>query len=123
MVGVGIHGAADAIDELQGVYGLAVNKALQIDVIEAVLGLQTVSHALCDGLYDDNGSVEIRALVHLPNNPINECAKEVAFAELYDALGALRLCGGICIKGLHDDFFVISTCRYFEISTKILPKF
>ena len=113
MVSVGVHGAADAIDELQRVHGLAINEALQVDMIETVLSLQTVSHALCDGLDNDDRSIEIGALVHLPHNPIDECAKKVAFAKLYDALGALRLCGGTCIKGLHNYF---SLFRHVDIS-------
>ena len=103
VVCVGVHCAADAIDELQRVHGLAVNEALQVDMIETVLRLQTICHALCDGLDDDDRSIEIGALVHLPHNPIDECAKKVAFAKLYDALGALRLSGGSFIKGLHID--------------------
>ena len=94
VVGVGIDGTADAINKFQGVHGLPVNKALQVNMIEAVLGLQAVGHALSNGLYDDDRCIKVSALIHLPHNPVYECAKEVTLAKLDDTLGAMCLWSG-----------------------------
>ena len=112
MVGIRIHGAADAVDHLQRVHGLTVDEALEVYVIEAVLCLQTLGHTLGNGLYDDNGSVEVGLLVHLPDDPVNECAEEVAFAKLYDSLRALCLGSGVGIQGLHKNTEIRILPRY-----------
>ena len=70
-------------------------------MIETVLGLELFCHAMCYGLHDDNGGIEVGAPIHLPYNPIDECTQEVSFAELYDALRALCLCGCCGIEGKH----------------------
>ena len=54
MVGIRIHGAADAVDHLKRVHGLTVDESLQVHVVEAVLCLQTLGHALGNGLNDDD---------------------------------------------------------------------
>jgi len=84
---VGVQRAADDVDTLEGVDGLAVLATLQVNVVETVLGVEPVDHTVLDGLYDDDRSVEVGLLVHVPDNPINECAEEVSLAELDDLLG------------------------------------
>ena len=74
-------------------------------MIEAVLLLQACCHSLGDGLNDDDrgagGIWPDRGVVHLPDNPIYERAKEVAFAKLNNALRTLSLgCGG-GVEGFH----------------------
>ena len=79
---VGVQCAADDVDTLEGVDGLAVLTTLQVDVIQTVLTVQPVDHAAVDGLYDNNRTVEVGLLVHVPDNPINECTKEVSLTKL-----------------------------------------
>ena len=110
MVGIRIHGAADAVDHLKRVHGLTVDKPLQVHVVEAVLCLQTLGHALGNGLDDNDRGIEICFLIHLPNNPIYESAKEVALAKLYNALRALYLKSGGAVEFLH----FLSLLRYYD---------
>ena len=119
MVGIRIHGAADAVDHLKRVHGLTVDKPLQVHVVEAVLCLQTLGHALGNGLDDNDRGIEICFLIHLPDNPIYESAEEVAFAKLYDALWTDGLGSGCAVEFLHNlslfRCFVISLFRYHVI--------
>ncbi len=89
---VGIQAAANDVDTLEGVHRLAVLAALQVDVVQAVLAVEPVDHTAIEGLDDDDGTIEVCLLVHVPDDPIYECAEEVAFAELNDLFGhdALR---------------------------------
>ena len=82
-------------------------------MIEAVLCLQALSHTLRYGLHDDDRGIEICFLIHLPNNPIYESAKEVALAKLYNALRALYLKSGGAVEFLH----FLSLLRYYVITT------
>ena len=113
MVGIRIHGAADAVDHLQRVHGLTVDEPLQVHVVEAVLCLQTLGHALSNGLNDNDGGVEVGFLIHLPDYPIYESAEEVAFAKLYDALGTDGLGSCSAVKCLHNLSF-FSLFRYYD---------
>ena len=79
---IGVQRTADDVDALQRVHGLAVLTTLQVHVIEAVLGIEPVHHTFFNRLYDDNATVEVSLLVHIPDNPIYECAEEVTFTEL-----------------------------------------
>ena len=84
---VGVEGAADAVDACQRVDGLAVQTALQVDVVEAVLSVEPLGHAVLDGLYDYDAAVEVGILVHVVDNPVYKGAEEVALTELDDSLG------------------------------------
>ena len=87
--------AADDVDQIDAVHGLAVLQSLEIQVIQAVLLVEPADHALLDGLDHDDGAVEIGFLVGLPDNPLDERAEEVALTELDDLFGVLlRLRGG-----------------------------
>lgn len=94
VLGVEVQRAADDVDAVEAVDDLAVQLALQVHVVEAVLAVQPVHHALLDGLYHDHAGVEVGATVHVPDDPVNKAAQKVAFAELDDSLGctALRSC-------------------------------
>ena len=92
---IGAQAPADDVDQVDAVHGLAVLESLEIQVIQAVLFVKPADHALLDGLHHDDGAVEIGFLVGLPDDPLDECAEEVPFAELDDLLGVLlRLRGG-----------------------------
>ena len=51
-------------------------------MVQAVLTIQPVNHTAVYGLYDDDGAVEVGLLVHVPDNPINECAEEITLTKL-----------------------------------------
>ncbi len=64
-------------------------------MIEAVLTFEEL-HYECVGcaLHYDYRRVEVGLVVHVLDNPVNECAEEVAFAKLYDSFGGDSL--GCC---------------------------
>ena len=82
ILGVGVQCAADNVDALQGVHGLTVLAALQVDVVQAVLTVQPLYHTLVDRLYDNDTTIEVGLLVHVPDNPIYECTEEVSLTKL-----------------------------------------
>ncbi len=82
ILGVGVQRTANDVDTLQRVHGLAVLTTLQVHMVQAVLGVEPVHHTSFNGLYDNDTTVEVGLLVHVPDNPINECAEEVSFTEL-----------------------------------------
>ena len=51
-------------------------------MIETVLGIEPVNHTFLNRLYNDYRTIEVCLLVHVPDNPIYECAEEVTFTEL-----------------------------------------
>ena len=65
---------------------LAVEASLQVDVIESVLAVKPLNHTLVDRLNDNYRTVEVGLCVHVPYNPVNECAEEVTLAKLDDFL-------------------------------------
>ena len=79
---VGVQRATDDVDALQGVDGLTVLTTLQVNMIQTVLTVQPVDHTLVDGLYDDNRTIEVGLLVHIPDNPINKSTEEVTLTKL-----------------------------------------
>ena len=79
---IGAQAPADDVDQVDAVHGLAVLESLEIQVIQAVLLVEPADHALLDGLHHDDGAAKIGLLVGLPDDPLDERAKEVAFAEL-----------------------------------------
>ena len=89
---IGVQTAADDVNTLQRVDGLAVLTSLQVYMIEAVLGIEPIGHTFLDGLYDNDASVEVGLLVHVPDDPVNERTEEITFTELNYFLGhhALR---------------------------------
>ena len=91
---VWVKGAADDVDTLKAVYGLSVETALEVYMVEAVLTIEPVYHTSFYRLYDNNATVEVGLLIHVPNNPVNECAEEVSLTELNDFLWhhAFRRC-------------------------------
>ena len=92
ILAVWVQGAANHVDALQRIHGLAVLAALQVDVVQAVLAVEPFCHTALDRLYDNDRTVEVGLLVHVPDNPINERAEEVSFAKLNHFFGhhALR---------------------------------
>ncbi len=92
VLSVGVQTAADDVDTLQRVDGLAVLTTLQVHVVQAVLTIQPLNHTLSQRLYDDDRTIEVSLLVHVPDNPINKGAQEISFTELNNFLGhhALR---------------------------------
>jgi len=98
---IGVQGPADHVDALQRVYGLTVLAALQVHVVEAVLTVQHIGHALLDGLHHDDTAVEVGLLVHIPDDPIHECAEEVALAELYHLFRHHALRSELFVKWFH----------------------
>lgn len=64
-------------------------KTLQVQVIETVLLVEPVHKAFLYGLHNDYGCIEVGLLVGLPDYPVDECAEEVAFAELNDLFRVL----------------------------------
>ena len=82
VLSIGVQRAADHVDTLEGVHGLAVLTTLQVHMVQAVLSVQPVHHTLLNGLYYYHTAVEVGLLVHIPDNPIYECTEEVTFTEL-----------------------------------------
>ena len=97
ILAVWIEGAADDIHTVEGINGLAVLTALQVDVIEAVLAIEPLHHTTFDWLNDNNRSVEVGLLVHIPDDPINKCTEEVTFTKLDDFLGSHALGRGLLV--------------------------
>ena len=94
-LGVRVEAAGDNVDQVHAVYRLAVQQALQIQVIQAVLLVEPFNHALFDRLHNHHGTVEIGLLVSFPDNPLDKGPEEVAFSELDNFFGvSLRLGGG-----------------------------
>ena len=62
---------------------------------------QDLHHALLDGLHHDHTAVEVRLLVHVPDDPIHECAEEVALAELNHLFGHHALRSELFVKWFH----------------------
>ena len=90
-IGIGVDAPGDDVDKVHAVHGLPVQEALEVEVIEAVLLVEPFDHAFLDGLDHHHGAVKIGLLVGLPDNPLDERAEEVAFAEL-DYLLCVPLC-------------------------------
>ena len=103
-LGVGVEGSADDINALESVDGLSVETSLEVDVVEAILAVEPIDHTALDGLYDDDAGVEVGALVHVADDPINEATEEVAFAKLDDAFGCVALGSRARIKRFHGSF-------------------
>jgi len=51
-------------------------------VVQAVLTIQPLGHTFVNRLYDNNATIEVGLLVHVPNNPINESTEEVTLTKL-----------------------------------------
>ena len=101
-VAVGIDAAGYYVDEVDTVNGFAIEETLEIEMIEAILLIEHIYHSPVDGLDHDHGGVEIGLLVGFPDNPFDECAEEVSFAELNHFFGVgFRLRGGGAIKSFH----------------------
>ena len=79
---VGVEAAGNHVNEVQAVHGLTVLKALEVEVIEAVLLVEPAYHTFLDGLDNHHGTAKVRLLVGLPDNPLDECTKEVSFSKL-----------------------------------------
>ena len=70
-------------------------------MVQAVLGVQRIRHALFYGLDHHNAAVEAGLLVHVGDYPVRERPQEVTLAELYYALGAYRLCCRSAVECFH----------------------
>jgi hypothetical protein len=66
-------------------------------VIEAVLAIEPLYHTTLDRLNNNNRSVEVSLLVHIPDNPIYECTEEVTFTKLDDYLRSHALWRGLLV--------------------------
>ena len=91
VLGVRVQRTRDNINTLQTVHCLTVQTALQINVIQAVLTVEPLYHTFLDRLNNSYRTVEIGLCVHVPNNPVHECAEEVTFTKLNDLLGSHAL--------------------------------
>ena len=67
-------------------------------MVEAVLAVEPVHHAMGNGLHDDHARVEVGLLVHVENDPVDKRAKEIAFAKLDDAFGHRTFGGGAAVQ-------------------------
>ena len=56
-------------------------------MIETVLTIEPVNHTALDGLNYNNRSIEVGLLIHVPDNPIYKCTKEITLAKLDDLFG------------------------------------
>ena len=84
MLSIGIQGTTDHVDTLQRVHGLAVLTSLQVHVVQTVLGVEAVHHTFLYRLHHNDRAVEVGFLIHIPDDPIHESPKEIAFSELND---------------------------------------
>ncbi len=88
---IGVQRTRDDIDTLQRVHCLTVQTTLQVDMVQAVLPVEPFYHTFVNRLNDNDRCIEIGLCVHVPNNPIHECAEEVPLAELNDFLRCYTL--------------------------------
>ena len=91
VLAIGVDGTADAINAVDAVDHLACQSALQVDMIHAVLAVEPVNHASFNRLHNYHTAVEVGAVVHFLNYPIDEATQEVAFTKLDDTLWCLAL--------------------------------
>jgi hypothetical protein len=61
-------------------------------VVKTILTIEPVDHTSIEWLYNNYRTIEVGLLVHVPDDPINECTEKIALAKLNDFLGhnALR---------------------------------
>ena len=83
MLCVWVNTTANNVDTVELIYSLAIETALKVDVIEAVLTVEPLYHTAVDWLNDNDRSVEISLGIHVPYNPVNECTEEVSLTKLY----------------------------------------
>ena len=81
---IGIDTACNGSDLSELFHGLAVLNASEDCRIKSVLSVDHVAETSVEGLYEHYVAVEVTLLVELVDNPVNKCAKEVAFTELKD---------------------------------------
>ena len=86
-----MEGATYTVDALQCVYRLTILASLQVYMIEAVLAIEPVYHTALYWLHYYYRTIEVCLLVHIPNNPVYECAQEVTLAKLNDLFGHYAL--------------------------------
>ena len=113
-LGVGVQPAADDVDQLDAVDLLALVDSLQVEVIEAVLGVEHVHHAPFDGLYDHYAAVESGLFVHVPHDPVHEGAEEVPFPELDDPFGIAFVGCVVSVQRLHNSLCLICQNSYMS---------
>ena len=105
VLAIRIERTANDVDSLKRVDGFAIQAALQVNVIEAILAIKPFCHTAVNRLNNSYRGVEIGLLVHVPDNPIYECAEEITFAKLNDFLGSDCLGGGQFVKCFHNVYF------------------
>ena len=98
---VRIQGTADDINHRQTVHGLSLFQSLQVDMIQAILGVQLVNHSLLNGLYHYYTVIEIGFFVHVVNNPVHERTEEIPLSKLDDSFRTDRLSGGLFVQCFH----------------------
>ena len=91
VLGIGVQGTTDNIDTLQRVDRLTFQTTLQVHMIQAVLTVEPLHHTFVNRLNHNHRTVEIGLGIHVPYNPIYECAEEVAFTKLDDSFGSHTL--------------------------------
>ena len=70
---VRIKRTADDIYQLNAVHCISLVKPLQIDVIQTILFVQHINHAIRKWLNDNNTRIEIGFFVHIEHNPVDKC--------------------------------------------------
>lgn len=69
-------------------------------MIEAVLAVEPVDHAAVDRLDDDNAGIEVGLLVHVVDDPVNECTEEITLTKLNDSFWHDALRSGALVQRL-----------------------
>ena len=107
-----IECTANHVDTLKSIDGLTILLTLKVYMVEAVLTVQPVNHTASQRLNDNNRTVEVGLLVHIPYNPVNKCAKEVALTKLDNFLwhNALWSCTLVQRFKLFHDLFCCLYC-------------
>ena len=99
MLCVGVEGTADGINTCQRVDWLTIFFSLQIQVIEAILSVEPVNHAVFNRLNYNDRSVEVCLLIHVEDNPVNKGTEKITFSKLDDSLRHSAFGGCTLVQG------------------------
>ena len=99
MLCVGVEGTADSINTCQRVDWLTIFFSLQIQMIEAILSVEPVNHAVFNRLNYNDRSVEVCLLIHVEDNPVNKGAEKITFSKLDDSLRHSAFGGCTLVQG------------------------
>jgi hypothetical protein len=88
-LGEGAETAADYVNAGERIDHFAIETALEVHVVEAVLTLEKLHHECVGGtLHNDYRRVEVGLVVHVLDDPVYKRTEEVTFAKLNDSLGS-----------------------------------